>query len=58
MNITVYCASAMGEDPAYRQAAEAVGEWIAENGHRLVYGCLLYTSYRGSFQRCESGQLL
>lgn len=38
MNITVYCASAMGEDPAYRQAAEAVGEWIAENGHRLVYG--------------------
>ena len=38
MNITVYCASAMGDDPAYQQAAEEVGEWIARSGHRLVYG--------------------
>ena len=28
----------MGDDPAYRQAAESVGEWIARGGHRLVYG--------------------
>lgn len=38
MNITVYCGSAIGNRPAYRESAGEVGSWIAENGHTLVYG--------------------
>lgn len=38
MNITVYCGSSMGSDPDYKKAAEALGLWIAGNGHTLVYG--------------------
>lgn len=38
MNITVYCASAPGDDPAYLQAAHTLGTWIGGAGHTLVYG--------------------
>ena len=38
MNVTVYCGSSMGSDPDYKKAAEALGLWIAGNGHTLVYG--------------------
>ncbi len=38
MNITVYLGSSFGNDPAYREQAEKLGRWIAENGHTLVYG--------------------
>lgn len=39
MNITVYCGAAMGDDPAYEREALAFGEWIANEGHLLVWGC-------------------
>ena len=38
MNITVYCGASLGHDEAYRQAAEAMGQWIAHSGNILVYG--------------------
>ncbi len=38
MKIAVYCGAAGGSDPAYLEAAERLGKWIAENGHELVYG--------------------
>lgn len=38
MNITVYCGSRMGNDPAFAEAAEALGRWICSNGHSMVYG--------------------
>ena len=38
MNITVYLGSSFGNDPAYKEAAEEVGRWIARRGHRLIYG--------------------
>lgn len=38
MNITVYCASAPGDDPAYLQSAHTLGTWIGGSGHTLVYG--------------------
>ncbi|MDO4503034.1 MAG: TIGR00730 family Rossman fold protein [Coriobacteriia bacterium] len=38
MNITVYCGAATGNDPAYLQAAQELGEWIGRNGHTLVWG--------------------
>ncbi len=38
MNITVYLASAPGNDPCYAETAEKLGSWIAESGHTLVYG--------------------
>ena len=38
MNITVYCGSAKGSDPAYEEAAVRLGEWIHRNGHGMVYG--------------------
>ncbi|MBQ1484381.1 MAG: TIGR00730 family Rossman fold protein [Eubacterium sp.] len=38
MNITVYCGASGGNDKAYTEAAAELGRWIAENGHRLVYG--------------------
>ena len=37
MNVTVFCGSTSGS-PAYQQAAETLGKWIAEQGHTLVYG--------------------
>ena len=38
MNITVYCGSSAGDDPAFSQAARELGLWIATQGHTLVYG--------------------
>ena len=38
MNITVYCGANSGNDKCYTEAAAALGKWMAEHGHRLVYG--------------------
>lgn len=38
MNITVYCGSRMPENRAFQQVARELGEWIAREGHELVYG--------------------
>lgn len=38
MNITVYCGARHGKDPEFTLRAEELGRWMAENGHRLVYG--------------------
>ncbi|MCG6884111.1 MAG: TIGR00730 family Rossman fold protein [Silicimonas sp.] len=37
-SLCVYCGSRPGRDPAYSEAAAALGKAIAENGWRLVYG--------------------
>jgi uncharacterized protein (TIGR00730 family) len=37
-SICVFCGSNSGRDPAYRAAAEQVGELLATRGLRLVYG--------------------
>ncbi|MCZ8096132.1 MAG: TIGR00730 family Rossman fold protein [Acidovorax sp.] len=37
-SICVYCGSRPGENPAFAQAAQAVGQWIGEHGGQLVYG--------------------
>ena len=36
--LAVYCGSSMGNDPAFREAAQAIGERMAERGIGLVYG--------------------
>jgi uncharacterized protein (TIGR00730 family) len=36
--VAVYCGSRSGNDPAYRAAAQALGEGLAKAGIRLVYG--------------------
>ncbi len=36
--ICVFCGSSSGTDPAYRDAAAALGRAIAQAGHQLVYG--------------------
>ena len=38
MNITVYCGAAEGLDPEFIVRARELGAWMAEHGHRLVYG--------------------
>jgi len=38
MKIAVYCGSGTGSKPCYAAAARALGQWIGENGHTLVYG--------------------
>lgn len=38
MNVTVYCASSFGHDPAFADEARALGAWIGANHHTLVYG--------------------
>ncbi len=38
MRIAVYCGAAEGNDPAYLRTAVRLGEWIAREGHELVYG--------------------
>ena len=37
-SICVYCGSRPGENPAFAQAARAVGQWIGAHGGQLVYG--------------------
>ena len=38
MNITVYLGSYEAKDESLREAVRALGTWIGENGHTLVYG--------------------
>ena len=38
MNITVYLGASAGNDPALSDAAKALGAWIGESGHTLIYG--------------------
>ncbi|MGN1245740.1 MAG: TIGR00730 family Rossman fold protein [Muribaculaceae bacterium] len=38
MNIAVYCSSRPGLPDEYTSVARAVGRWIGEGGHTLVYG--------------------
>lgn len=38
MNIAVYCASRENLGQPYEAPAIALGKWIGENGHTLVYG--------------------
>jgi uncharacterized protein (TIGR00730 family) len=37
-SVTVFCGSSPGADPAYAQAAKALGQGIAEAGMNLVFG--------------------
>ncbi|MEO7505221.1 MAG: TIGR00730 family Rossman fold protein [Sphingomicrobium sp.] len=37
-SVTVYCGSAPGSDPAFAEAARALGRTLAANGIELVYG--------------------
>ena len=37
-SICVYCGSRPGENPAFTQSAQAVGQWIGAHGGQLVYG--------------------
>jgi uncharacterized protein (TIGR00730 family) len=36
--VCVFCGSSFGNDPAFREAARAIGAGIARLGHRLVFG--------------------
>ena len=38
MKIAVYCGSSPGRDPRFTEDAGALGRWMAEQGHELVYG--------------------
>lgn len=38
MNITVYLGASSGADEMYQKETKALGRWIGENGHRLIYG--------------------
>ena len=38
MKIVVYCSSQEGLDEKYQQLANALGQWIGQNGHTLLYG--------------------
>lgn len=38
MNICVFCGSASGTNPVYQQAAQELGELLANGNHTLVYG--------------------
>lgn len=37
-SVCVYCGSREGLDPGYARAAQQVGQWIGQNGGKLVYG--------------------
>ena len=39
MKITVYCGAASGSNPAFAQEALALGTWMAQQNHLLVWGC-------------------
>lgn len=38
LSVCVYCGSSPGSNPAFADAARALGEAIVRRGHRLVYG--------------------
>ena len=37
-SVCVYCGSRPGDNPAFAEAAQAVGTWIGQRGGQLVYG--------------------
>ena len=37
-SVCVYCGSRPGDNPAYTQVAQAVGQWIGAHQGQLVYG--------------------
>lgn len=39
MNITVYCGAAPSNNPSFEREARALGTWMAQEGHTLVWGC-------------------
>ena len=41
MKVTVYLGANMGDNPSFKKATIALGQWIAKNGHTLVYGLSL-----------------
>ncbi len=54
--VCVYCGSSAGSDPAYIDAAEAIGRGIAEAGWRMIYGAgdvgLMGASARACVEAC------
>ncbi|MFC0232852.1 TIGR00730 family Rossman fold protein [Vagococcus entomophilus] len=38
MKIAVYCGASVGNDGKYIACAKKIGEWLAKEGHTLVYG--------------------
>ena len=38
MKVTVYLGANIGDSPSFKKATIALGQWIAKNGHTLVYG--------------------
>ena len=38
MKVTVYLGANMGDNPSFKKATIALGQWIAKKGHTLVYG--------------------
>lgn len=38
MRIAVYCGANVGTRPAYEETAKKLGQWMAKNGHILVFG--------------------
>ena len=38
MKVTVYLGAYIGDNPSFKKATIALGQWIAKNGHTLVYG--------------------
>ncbi len=38
MKVTVYLGANMGDSPSFKKATITLGQWIAKNGHTLVYG--------------------
>ena len=39
MRIAVYCGANVGTRPAYEETAKKLGQWMAKNGHILVFQC-------------------
>ena len=63
MNIAVYCGSASGNRPSFTEGAKALGSWIAQNGHTLVYGGCYCVTLNKNFiadfdkEHCHTGIL-
>ncbi|EUJ37109.1 LOG family protein [Brochothrix campestris] len=38
MKIVVYCGASTGQNPAFKTATQALGQWIVAEQHTLVYG--------------------
>ena len=37
-NVCIFCGSNHGTDPLYTEVAQATGRYLAQNGHKIVYG--------------------